>query len=113
MLASIRGNINTVKFLTENGADIYLVNENGDSAIMLARKWKRTDIVNYFMSIMKTPKKQIDEEQKQIEEQEKIILARIQDEIKKSNRDKKLRELVINNQKVKNALQLIDSYFNN
>ena len=114
MLASIKGNINTVKFLTEKGADIYLVNNDGDSAIMLARKWRRTDIVNYFMSIiMKTPKKQIDEEQKQIEEQEKIILARIQPEIKKSNRDKKLRELVINNQKVKNALQLINSYFNN
>jgi ankyrin repeat protein len=50
MLASYKNHLEVVKYLVERGADVGLQNKKGDTAYLLALKYKNRNIGSYLLN---------------------------------------------------------------
>lgn len=64
MIAAEKGNSDLVKTLLRNGADIFLKDKKGETALSLARKNNRSAIVHRLSALMKTDAQRVSETKK-------------------------------------------------
>ena len=69
-----RGNLELVKWFCENGADIYMVANNGDDLMCYAKQSRVSEVIRFVHDLIKPSKELLEENEKLRKQNDKLVI---------------------------------------